>query len=150
MATIRKRKSGTIEVIFRCKRLFPGQITRSFDDEEEARIFVQRVENKLRWEFSRRSSLRRPSTKAGWICQIIRLKTLIKEYQKSTSLSQEDQDKMRVHIERLGDESFLKIDYYWVERWILSMKREHNLAPGTSANMSVRCPACSLGQPIRG
>jgi hypothetical protein len=28
---------------------------------------------------------------------------------------------MRVHTERLGDESFLKIDYYWVERWILSM-----------------------------
>ncbi len=24
MATIRKRKSGTIEVIFRCKKLFPG------------------------------------------------------------------------------------------------------------------------------
>ena len=38
---------------------------------------------------------------------------------------------MRVHIERLGDENFLKIDYYWVERWILSMKREDNLAPGS-------------------
>ncbi len=47
MATIRKRKSGTIEVIFRCKKLFPGQITRTFDDEGEARIFVQRVENKF-------------------------------------------------------------------------------------------------------
>jgi integrase len=59
------------------------------------------------------------------------LKTLIKEYQKSTSLSQEDRDKMRIHIERLGDESFLKIDYFWVEWWILSMKREENLAPGS-------------------
>jgi integrase len=131
MATIRKRKSGAIEVIFRCKRLFPGQITRTFDDEEEARIFVQRVENKFKKgilpsQFAQEAIERK---RGGFADRT--LKTLIKEYQKSTSLSQEDQDKMRIHIERLGDESFLKIDYYWVERWILSMKREHNLAPGS-------------------
>jgi integrase len=131
MATIRKRKSGTIEVIFRCKRLFPGQITRTFDDEEEAKIFVQRVENKFKKgilpsQFAQEAIERK---RGGFSDRT--LKTLIKEYQKSTSLSQEDQDKMRIHIERLGDESFLKIDYYWVERWIMSMKREDNLAPGS-------------------
>ncbi len=131
MATIRKRKSGTIEVIFRCKKLFPGQITRTFDDEGEARIFVQRVENKfekgiLPSQFSQEAIERK---RGGFADHS--LKTLIKEYQKSTSLSQEDRDKMRIHIKRLGDENFLKIDYYWVEQWILSMKREDNLTPGS-------------------
>ncbi len=131
MATIRKRKSGTVEVIFRCKRLFPGQITRTFVDEAEARIFVQRVENKfekgiLPSQFAQEAIERK---RGGFADRT--LKTLIKEYQKSTSLSQEDRDKMRIHIERLGDESYLNIDYHWVERWILSMKREDNLAPGS-------------------
>ena len=131
MATIRKRKSGTIEVIFRCKKLFPGQISRTFDDEEEARIFAQRVENKfekgiLPSQFAQEAIDRK---RGGFADRS--LKTLIDEYQKSTSLSQEDRDKMRIHIERLGDENFLKIDFYWVERWILSMKREDNLAPGS-------------------
>lgn len=131
MATIRKRKSGTIEVIFRCKKLFPGQITRTFDDEGEARIFAQRVENKfekgiLPSQFAQEAIERK---RGGFVDRS--LKTLIEEYQKSTSLSQEDRDKMRIHIKRLGDENFLKIDYYWVERWIMSMKREDNLAPGS-------------------
>ena len=131
VATIRKRKSGTIEVIFRCKKLFPGQITRTFDAEEEARIFAQRVENKFKKgilpaQFAEEAIERK---RGGFADRT--LKTLIQEFQKSTSLSQEDQDKMRIHIERLGEENFLKIDYYWVEHWIMSMKREHNLAPGT-------------------
>ena len=131
MATIRRRKSGTIEVIFRCKKLFPGQITRTFDDEGEARIFAQRVENKfekgiLPSQFAREATERK---RGGFSDRS--LKTLIKEYQKSTSLSQEDRDKMRIHVKRLGDENFLKIDYYWVERWIMSVKREDNLATGS-------------------
>ena len=131
MATIRKRKSGTIEVIFRCKKLFPGQISRTFDNEEEANFFAQRVESKfekgiLPSQFAQEAIDRK---RGGFADRS--LKTLINEYQKSTSISQEDRDKMRIHTERLGDENFLKVDFYWVERWILSMKREDNLAPGS-------------------
>lgn len=131
MATIRIRKSGTVEVIFRCKKLFPGQITRTFDDEGEARIFVEKVETKFKkgilpLQFSQEAIERK---RGGFADRTLR--TLIKEYRRSTPLSQEDKDKMHLHIKRLGDESYLKIDYYWVERWILSMKREDNLAPGS-------------------
>lgn len=124
MATKRRSKSGNWEFIVKRSKLLPKPIYLTFTDETEGDTYVRRLEQLLDAgivppEFQEDNQT--PLT----------LAQAIRQYQATVAVSAADGPLLGVLLERLGDQSLVMIDYDWVEKWIMNMKRLQNLAPST-------------------
>lgn len=123
MATKRKTKTGYEYRITRAK-LLDKPIYLTFDDEQEGDAYVAKLEAMLD-----RGIVPAEATKKGESYTL--LGELITDYITNNALPESDKSLLNVIYARLGTTRIQSINYQWVEQWIVNMKVELNLAPGT-------------------
>lgn len=123
MATKRIKGSKWEYVVKRAK-LLPKPLYFVFDNEAEGDAYVAALEALLDKGVVPTELL--PSAET-----ITLLAELIQDYLTSNAVASSDAKVLNVVYARIGRTPIKSINYAWVEKWILDMKQQLNLAPGT-------------------
>ena len=124
MSTKRKRPSGTWEYIIRRKGVLPKPLSLTFQTEEEGDQYVARLEQLLDAGIL-------PENLVSQKDQIVTVEDAIRAYMRKVSLPASDVDLLNTMIGKWPDEPLTKVNYHWVDTWVMRMKRADNLAPST-------------------
>ncbi|MEJ7805267.1 MAG: site-specific integrase [Telluria sp.] len=123
MATKRRKNSGWEYIVKRAKVL-PKPFSIVFADEAEGDAYIKKLEAMLD------SGIVPPELLAKETGYVL-LGELITDYLTSHSVADSDVQLMQVLYARIGATRVTAMDFAWVEKWILSMKTELNVKPGT-------------------
>lgn len=123
MATKRSKGSKWEYVVKRAK-LLPKPLYFVFDNEAEGDAYVAALEALLDKGVVPTELL--PSAET-----IALLAELIQEYLTNNAVASSDVKVLNVIYARIGRTPIKSINYAWVEKWIMDMKQQLNLAPGT-------------------
>src|SRR3569833_3334047 len=123
MATKRKKNNGWEYVIKRAKILIKP-IYLTFDDEAEGDAHVAKLEKLLAMGVVPHELMERSAS-------YTLLAELIRDYLIKVDVPDSDKALLNVLYGRIGTTRLTSISYAWVESWIVDMKTQLNLKPGT-------------------
>ncbi|WP_145986456.1 hypothetical protein [Methylocaldum marinum] len=133
MATIRQRKTGNWEVVIR-RSVLPKAHYATFDTDAEATAYARRIEAML---------------DQGTIPQALQTEgkpktfgELISRYMAGNSISSLDHEVLGTVRPELESIPITGIHIAWAREWVIKMKRERRLAPGTIRKRVGAVPRC--------
>lgn len=127
MASKRKRGSSWEFKVTRKKLLPPpGYRTFTFDSEEEGETYCKRLENLLDQGIVPDGLQKQDATEINNT-----IREVVTEYERSVPIKENDESLLRLVVLEVGSSKMSEITYDWAEKWVNSMKRSLNLAPGT-------------------
>jgi len=124
MAT-KRAKGKKWEYIVKRAKLLPKPLYLVFEDEEEGDSYVARLEAMLDRGIVPEEFLEGSGDK------IAVLADLIKSYLVHNTVPASDVRILNLLIGRIGATPLTALTFAWVEKWIMQLKVEHNLAPST-------------------
>ena len=127
LASYRKRgKSYEFKVTRRKILPAPGYRCFTFDTIEEGEMYCTRLERLLDQGIVPSEILNKPSV------ELVRsVADLMKEYQRVTTVTENDRRLLRVDERRIGGMKASSVNYDWAELWVTEMKQRLNLSPGS-------------------
>lgn len=125
MATKRRRANGSWEYRIRCAQLLSRPYYVTFADEAEGDAYVRRLEQLLARGVVPPELSEVPAERPE------QLRDVIVDYRASQPVSAADMGYLAVVLDRLPRTELRDIGYEWAEAWVMSLKRDRNLAPST-------------------
>ncbi len=127
MAT-KRRRGNSWEFVVRRKHLLPRPLYLTFDTAEDGDKYCKRLEGLLDRGIVPDDVLERASrgSERGWT-----LDDAITLYLSEHRAGESDVPLLELAAKRVGQEPLRDIDHRWAMKWVESLKRTHELTPGT-------------------